>query len=166
MAITSPAEAAKEVSTIAADYLKLKDQVGKLDKTYASKNGEWMLLSQPLWAGHDEIKRLRKELADAITTFEKMTTKAEIVKKQMDTIGKMAVDHKKELAKFVKPIEAAQDTCEKLYKLNKTSSLLKDALLGKNGCKDLLRSIDQESVKLEGVAQECQGLAKLPDLPK
>jgi chromosome segregation ATPase len=154
---------AKEVDKLEKEAQKWIDQGNNLDKLYQKQWGQFGTINAGLWEGAKEIEKLAKELADARTTFEKMSAKAEGLRKELQTTGKLARDIKVELGKSIPKFEAAAKDVDKLLPINKGSSLLKDAA---KTCDNMLKALDSMSVKMEGDAQDCEGPPKSPDMPK
>jgi chromosome segregation ATPase len=163
MATLDPGSVAKEVDKLEKEAQKWIDQGNNLDKLYQKQWAQFNTINTALWEGAKEIEKLAKELAEARTTFEKMSTKIEGMRKELQTTGKQARDMKAELAKSIPKFEAAAKDVDKLLPINKGSSLLKDAA---KTCETMLKNIDKMSVLMEGDAQECEGLSKSPDMPK
>jgi len=169
MAAPTPESCAQEVDKSDAAYQTFAKQIGKLDSTYAKMNGEYRLVADALWQGSDVIKELQKkitdtqkELADSIVTFKKMTPKGEALRKQMLSVGMMCRDHQKELVKYKSDAEEVQGGCETMLKANKDSKILKTAKTTADG---MIKDIEKQDNMLNALAQECEGISKLPDLP-
>jgi chromosome segregation ATPase len=163
MATLDPGSVAKEVDTLEKEAKKWIEQGNTLDKLYQKQWGQFGTINGGLWEGAKEIEKLAKELADARSAFEKMSIKADALRKELQTTGKLARDMKVQLGKSVTAFKAASKDVDKLLPINKGSSLLKDA--GKT-CDDTLKALDKLMVTLEADAQDCEGVPKSPDMPK
>ncbi|MCE9637498.1 MAG: hypothetical protein K8T90_17475 [Planctomycetes bacterium] len=159
MPIQDPAGVAKEAEKLEADVGKWIEQGNSLDKTYQKKWAEFGLINGGLWEGSKEIDELVKSLTAAFVTFDKMTSKAGDLRKDLTNIGKMARDLQKQLASYDPKITALKKDAEKLLAVNKTSAQLKTAIASMIA---LDKACEKVSNQLEADAQDCEGSPKSP----
>ena len=144
----------KEAEVELAKYTGASKQIDSMMK---KKMGEFQLINQGLWEGHDHIKELEKELAEAKATFAKMVeNKIGPIKKSLSDMGQTAGNTaamSAALEKKVKVLHASLDTA--------TGDKLKIHAAYEQA-KKLETGANRAFVELNAMKQEVAGLAKTP----
>ena len=163
MAIQSPAEVAKAVGMIDTQSQKLMDEGKKNLTAYKKKAAEFETIRGGLLEGASVIVEHQKELAAMYVTFDKMTTKLDGLRKDMETQGKALRGVQKLVVEAVPDVRELGKDADKLLPLNKGNALLKEA---KTTCDTLDKSLGQMKESLEVAAADCEGLPGEVPRPK
>jgi len=163
MSIQSPAEVAKAADMLKKQSLKLTEEAKKTMTEYKKYCGEFETIRGGLLEGADIINKQVKELTTSFMTFDKMSTKLELIRKDLIETGKR-------LRAIIKPVsEVGPDSAELIKQINTLLPINKgNALLAtsKSSLEIMTKSLQDLKENMGVAADDCEGLPGAVPRPK
>ena len=155
MGIQSPAEVAKAADMLNKQVLKLTDEAKKTMGEYKKHSAEFETIRGGLMEGADMINKHVKELIVMFQTFDKMSVKLEVIRKDL-------VEDGKKIRAILRPMsEVGPDSDEllkeisKLIPINKGNAMLTSS---KSSIENMTKGLKTQAENMGLAAGDCESL--------